>query len=176
MFCPNSKRRSSPFRPNSRPSRDIHSRRETALQKRVSTDIQGFPRRKPPRGSHIPRPNVYKNNLRQTTYLNPGSGTVRIGTGSERHPVENVTDANVARRQINAMERPTSSIQERSAIPKMEDPCRAPIRWNWKKPCRWPSTMRAPDLTEPCPRTTMTCDRKRIPSGSREKRQRCGWF
>ena len=66
-FHPNSKKRSLPFRPNSRPSIDLHTRRETVLSKRVPTDLKGLPRRKPLRGRQRPSEMV----LRRTKSRQP---------------------------------------------------------------------------------------------------------
>ena len=80
-FCPKRNKRSLPFRPNSRPSRDWHPRKETELPKRVPTDIKRLPRRKPLIGSQRPSPNGSTKKLNQTTSLKPGSGKEIIGTG-----------------------------------------------------------------------------------------------
>ena len=77
--------------------------------------------RKPLRGSQRPIQNGFTKNLRQTKSLNQGSGTVRIVTVTERHPVANVTDATVATMQRTARARPKSSIKERTAVLKMRD-------------------------------------------------------
>ena len=76
--------------------------------------------RKPLRGSQRPIQNGFTKNLRQTKSLNQGSGTVRIVTVTERHPVANVTDATVATMQRTARARPKSSIQERTDVLKMK--------------------------------------------------------